>query len=100
MIYRLRFAERARDHLAAIHRWIAAAAGPQAADALVLALIDRCETLRESPFIGSPRDDIRPNLRTLSHRRRYTIGYRVDGDIVTVLGVIGRGQPIGSLVDR
>lgn len=37
---------------------------------------------------------------TIPHRRRFTIGYTVEGDTIVVLGVIGRGQQLGALVTR
>ena len=72
---------------------------PADRDAISDGLIERCLSLRDFPEHGSPRDDVRPGLRTLPHGRRYTIGYRVIGDRVIILGITGRGQPLGALVE-
>ena len=38
---------------------------PNAADRLLLRIDDKIQLLRESPGIGTPRDDIRPGFRML-----------------------------------
>lgn len=98
--HRVVFERRARDQLAAIEDWIAARTDRETATRIGDALIARCLALGTFPERGSPRDDVRPGLRTLAHDARYTIGYRVIGDRVVVLGVIGRGQPLDALVGR
>ena len=97
MKYELRFADSACDQLRTLHHWLAGVVDRGSADALVVALIDRCETLRDTPRLRTPRDDVRPGLRTIAFRRRYTIGYRVDGNVVTILGFVGRGQRLNIL---
>lgn len=95
---RVVYADRALGQLEAIRDWLAAEAGPDIARRIVRELLDRCDSLSDFPRRGTPHDAIRPGLRTLSHRRAFTIGYRVDGEIVTVLGFIGRGQRRDALV--
>jgi toxin ParE1/3/4 len=95
---RIDYENRALIQLESIRDWYTDKAGPEEAANIVRALFDRCESLAEFPHRGTPHDDIRPGLRTILHERRFTIGYRVDGAVVTVLGVIGRGQLIEALV--
>ena len=97
--YPVLFERRVQGQLAAIERWIAERADADTAARIRDELIDRCLTLAHFPERGSPRDDVRPGLRTLPHRRRYTIGYLFTGDRVVILGITGRGQPLGTLVD-
>lgn len=54
-------------------------------------------TLALFPHRGTPRDDLRPGLRTISIPRKATIAYVVSGRQVVVLHVIFRGQDIGRL---
>lgn len=89
---RVRFEARAVAQIADIRDWIAEKADAETADRIAENIIERCESLASFPHRGSPRDDIRPGLRTIPHRRRYTIGYRVVGDEVVVLGVRAAGQ--------
>ena len=98
--YSVLFERRARDQLAAIERWIAERAGADTARRIGDELIGRCLALASFPERGSPRDDVRPGLRTLAHRRRYTIGYVVTGERVVILGIIGRGLPLEALIER
>ena len=95
---RIEYEDRALVQLEAIRDWYAEKAGPEAAANIVRALFDRCDTLVDFPYRGTPHDDIRAGLRTIPHERRFTIGYRVDGGVVTVLGVTGRGQLLRVLV--
>lgn len=95
---KVRYEDRALVQIEAIHDWYAPLLGDANARTIVGELFDRCDTLAEFPRRGSPRDDIRPGVRTIPHRGMFTIGYRVDGDIVTILGVTGRGQSLDALV--
>lgn len=96
---KLQFSRRARDQLFAIEAWIAQRADRETAERVVDMLLDRCGSLTEFPDRGSPRDDVRPGLRTIPYRGRYTISYRVIGEQVIILGVTGRGQPLSELTD-
>jgi toxin ParE1/3/4 len=47
---------------------------------------------------GTPRDDIRPGLRTVPFRRRVTIVYAVAPEEVRVVGVFYAGQDFKALL--
>jgi len=48
--------------------WQCISRGNEAADDRLLLVIEtKTESLRDFPGIGTPRDDIRPGLRTLMH---------------------------------
>lgn len=70
------------------------------AEAYVEAILQRCFTLEAYASRGTPRDDIRPGLRTLVFRRQVTIAYAIEGDEVAVLGVGWRGQELKRLLAR
>lgn len=86
------FAPEAEAQLVAIHERIALAASPAIAQRFTEAIVARCESLDRLPRRGTPRDDLRPGLRTLSLRRRVMIAYAVEEKAVTILGVFYGGQ--------
>jgi toxin ParE1/3/4 len=49
-------------------------------------------SLRDFPMVGSPRDDLRPGLRTIGFRRRVTIVFVVKSTEVRIVGVFYGGQ--------
>jgi toxin ParE1/3/4 len=61
-------------------------------------IVDHCEKLGDFPKIGTPRDDIRPGLRTLSFRRRATIAYAVGPTTILILGVFYGGQDFETML--
>lgn len=92
MSFSLVFTPRARVQLAAIDDWLSHEASAEVASKFVGAIVERCEKLADFPHRGTPRDDIRPDARTIPFRRRATIAYIVDGEKVVILGVFYRGQ--------
>ena len=95
---RVRLAPEAEAQLLSIYRYIAAEASPEIARRYADAILDRCESLDSFPNRGTPRDDIRPGLRTIPFRRRVTIAFRVAADEVTILGIFSAGQDVGTLL--
>ncbi len=98
MIYRLTVTPEARDQLEAIYDYIAAAASRDIAQRFTDGIIDRLTKLADYPRIGTPRDDLRPGLRTLSHRRRVTIALVVEDATVVIIGFYYGGQDFESLL--
>lgn len=98
MRYRVSFSVEAKAQLANIYRYIALEASPAIADSFTGALVDQCEALNRFPLRGTPRNDVRPGLRTIAFRRRVTIAYFVADDQVMVLGFFYAGQDIGSMM--
>ena len=86
------FSPEARDDLAALYGWIAAAAHPQTA----LDYIERIEIYCHGMSIGSERgtrrDDIRPGLRIVTFERRVTIAFTVGAARVTILRLFYAGR--------
>ncbi|MDQ4420976.1 type II toxin-antitoxin system RelE/ParE family toxin [Sphingobium sp. DEHP117] len=70
MSHAVSFAPEAEAQLLALFRYIASEASTDIADRYVGAIIEQCEKLESFPLRGTPRDDIRPGLRTLAFRRR------------------------------
>lgn len=92
MTYRVAFSPESEEQLAALYRYIAAAASPTAAERYVNAIIDYCESLRTFPLRGTRRDDIRPGLRVTNYKGRAVIAFDVDEVLVSIIGVFYGGQ--------
>ncbi|TDX60789.1 toxin ParE1/3/4 [Methylosinus sp. sav-2] len=90
--YNVIFSPEAEAQLLAIYRWIAERATPSAAERFTGAIVDYCENLRSFPERGTCRDDLRPGLRTIGFRRRVTIAFAVEAEVVTIVGVFYGGQ--------
>lgn len=98
MAFAVLFAPEAEAQLIALFRYIAREASPEIADSYVGAIVAHCEKLADFPERGTPREDIRPGLRTISFRRRVTIAYAFDGTSVTIVGIFYGGQDFAALM--
>ncbi|MBX9716727.1 MAG: type II toxin-antitoxin system RelE/ParE family toxin [Burkholderiaceae bacterium] len=94
MSYTVVFAPQAEDQLAELYGYIAARASPATAERYTEAIVSLCEGLSEFPHRGTPRDDIRPGLRTTNHKGRTVIAFALDDASlhVSILGVYYGGQ--------
>ena len=98
MPWRIVVTPEARDQLDSIYGYIAEAASPAIAERFTSAIVDHLGALADHPHIGAPRDDLRPGLRTLTHRRRVTIAFVVEDATVVVIGFYYGGQDFEALV--
>ncbi len=92
MIYRVVFSPEAEKQLAALYRYIAAAASPDIAARYTEAIVTYCESLKTFPHRGTKRDDIRPGLRITNHKKRAVIAFAVDAEMVSIIGIFYGGQ--------
>ena len=98
MQYRVIFAPEALEQLAALYRYIAAAASPEIAERYTGAIIEYCESLQTFPQRGARRDDVRPGLRITNYKRRAVITFDVDADLVSIIGVFYGGQDYETIL--
>ncbi len=99
MSYRIVFTPEARDQLDQLHSYISAAADVETASRFADGIIDHITGLDEFPQRGTPRDDLRPGLRTLAWRRRVTIAFMVEKADVVVIGIFYGGRDFESLLE-
>ena len=97
-MFRIVFTPEARDQLDRLYAYIAAASDVDIASRFVDGVIDHIATLKEFPKRGTPRDDLRPGLRTLAWRRRVTIALVVEERDVVVIGIFYGGRDFESLL--
>lgn len=98
MRYRVVFAPEAQEQLAALYRYIAAAASPEIAERYTSAIVNYCESLQTFPHRGTRRDDIRPALRITNYKKRAVIAFDVDADTVSIIGVFYGGRDYETLL--
>jgi toxin ParE1/3/4 len=92
MPFNVVFAPEAEEQLRALYQYIAADASPEIAARYTEAIIAYCDGFQTFPHRGTPRDDIRPGLRTTNYKGRTVIAFDVDGDLVSIIGVFYGGQ--------
>lgn len=98
MVFRVTYAPEAEAQLVALYRYIAREASSDIAKRYTDAIVERCEKLDSFPRRGTPRDDIRPGLRTVSFRRNVKIAYKVNEDDVAILGIFFGGQDFETIL--
>lgn len=99
MQYTVVFAPEATEQLAALYVHISKAASPNVAANYTDAIVHTCEGLQNFPQRGTPRDDVRPGLRTTHHKKRTVIAYAIQTDRVIILGVFYGGQDFEQILD-
>lgn len=95
MSYTVLFSPEAEQQLAAIERYITAAAGSSVTAArYVDAIVTYCESLVTFPERGQRRDDLMPGLRITHYRGRAVIAFLVDAaaETLSIVGVFYGGQ--------
>ncbi|MFU8878700.1 MAG: type II toxin-antitoxin system RelE/ParE family toxin [Wenzhouxiangellaceae bacterium] len=95
---RVAYSPRAVAQLEALYRYIADDAGPRRAENFVGSIVAYCDGLENFPLRGTKRDDIRPGLRITGFRRRITMAFTVDDEVVTILGVFYGGQDYDAVL--
>jgi toxin ParE1/3/4 len=99
VIYDVVYTPRAQAHLIAIYDHIADNAGPEIARDYTRRLELTCQQLACFPARGTPRDDIRPGMRTTSYQRRAVIVFSIEGAAVVIHGVFHGGRSVEAAFD-
>ena len=90
--YVVAFTPEAEIQLAELYRYLATVASPEIADRYTSEIVQHCGSLQRSPNRGVKRDDIRPGLRIMGHKRRVVIAFEVGEAFVNIIGVYYGGQ--------
>ncbi|PZM13697.1 type II toxin-antitoxin system RelE/ParE family toxin [Rhizobium tubonense] len=96
MEYRIDFHPAAEQELADIYEYIADQSGATRAWNFVSGIRDHCTELTTFPERGTRRDDLRPGLRIIGHRRRVSIAFSVKNDSLRILGIFYAGRQISA----
>ena len=89
---RVTYSRRAIEQLESLYQYIADDSDPTRAMRFVGSIMEYCDGFVTFPQRGVKRDDIRPNLRLVSFRRRVTIAFSIDEECVNILGIYYGGQ--------
>jgi plasmid stabilization system protein ParE len=100
MMHRVVFAPEAESQLVALFFHIAAASSAEIATRYTDAIVEQCEGLKTFPMRGAQRDDVRPGLRIFGFRRRVSIAFEVNDDVVIILGIFYGGQDLESALEE
>ena len=96
--FRVDYSPTADRHLSEIESYIAREASPAIAMRYIDQIVKRCDSLAVFPRRGTPRDDLRPGLRTIAFRRRVTIAYLVEAERVVIVAIRYAGREIAELL--
>jgi toxin ParE1/3/4 len=98
--YAVVFTPEAEEQLAEIYRYIADHGSPDTALRYTTAIVDYCSAMKDFPYRGTQRDDIRPGLRTVSFRKSTIIAFAVDTPTmtVTIAGVFYGGRDYAEML--
>jgi toxin ParE1/3/4 len=97
--YAVVFTPEAEEQLVKLFSYIEENASAEIALRYTDAVVEHCESLGTLPHRGTPRDDIRPGLRTRPFRRRTVIAYTVETDRVSIIGVFHGGEDYESALE-
>ena len=98
MNFSVRFSPEAEQQLTSLYEFIATESSSRIAARYVEAVLTFCERLQIFPLRGSPRDDIRSGIRTISYKKRVLIAYTVEDNRVLILGIYYGGQDYEGLI--
>jgi plasmid stabilization system protein ParE len=98
MVYRIVFTPEARDQLHHLHSYIASAADAEIASRFADGILDHIAAWSEFPERGTPKEDLRPGMRTIAWRRRVTIAFVVEESDVVVIGTFYGGRDFETLL--
>lgn len=99
MQYTVIFTPEAEEQLAALYRYIAGAASPEIAERYTSAIVTYCESLQTFPHRGTCRDDVRPGLRITNYKKRAVIAFKVEAELVSIIGVFYGGQDYETILE-
>jgi toxin ParE1/3/4 len=94
------FAPEALTDLFELYDHIATVAGPVRARNYTDRIVATCRKLVVFPERGTPRDALRPGLRTTTYRRRVTIAFHVTATQVIIDRILYGGRDLPALFNE
>lgn len=91
------FAPEALTDLLELYDHIATSSGVERAHNYTDRIVATCRNLVTFPKRGTPRDDLRPGLRTTTYRRRVTIAFHITATQVVIDRVLYGGRDLPAL---
>lgn len=94
MNYKVQFSINAQADLRQISQYLHSQGGGRAAIAYVDSIIDYCLGFETFPARGMAHHDIQPGLRLVGYKRKATIAFRIEDNIVTIVRVFHGGRDV------
>lgn len=94
MSYRVIFGPQAAADLEDLLVYLAEEIGPVRARQYVGKIESYCLAFKTFPARGMQRDDIRTGIRLVGYRRKATIAFMIEGEIVTILRIFYGGRDV------
>jgi toxin ParE1/3/4 len=98
--YQVLFSPKAEKNLLSIFRYIARKSSESIASGYVRRLRDECLSLASLPNRGTLQSQLSDDVRTMGVGRSATIAFRIQQEVVTILGVHYRGRDVQRQLDR
>jgi len=92
MTYRVHLLPEAEDDLLHLYRYIAEAATPRIARQYIDRIRVFLASFSDFPERGTVRDEIEPGLRIVGFERRVSIAFKVQADMVVIIGIRYAGR--------
>ena len=94
------FAPEALTDLLELYDHIATSSGAERAHNYTDRIVATCRNLLTFPKRGTPRDDLRPGLRTTTYRRRVIIAFHITATHVVIDRIAYGGRDLSALFEE
>lgn len=94
MRYRVALSVEAIQDFADLYDCLLPEAGSRIAENYIFELHAYCMSFETFPERGARRDDLALGVRIVGYRRKATIAFRIDGDLVTIVRIFHRGRNV------
>ncbi|WJR67731.1 type II toxin-antitoxin system RelE/ParE family toxin [Neorhizobium sp. CSC1952] len=95
MRYTVVFDPAADLDLAELYDYLAPRAGRSVARRYIGQLVDYCTAFETFPARGTRHDDIGAGIRIVGFKRKASIVFRIDDDLVVIMRILHRGKSLG-----
>jgi plasmid stabilization system protein ParE len=99
MRYRVVFDPAANGDLAELYDYIAPKAGRAIARRYINELVGHCAAFETFPARGTTHDEFGPGIRVVGFKRKASIVFRIDADLVTIMRILHRGKSLTGADD-
>lgn len=96
MKYRIAFDPAADADLAELYDYIAVRAGRAVARRYINQIVNHCAGFEIFPQRGMRHDGLGFGVRIVGFKRKASIVFRIDDDLVTIMRILHRGKSLGE----
>jgi plasmid stabilization system protein ParE len=100
--YKVDYSDGALGDIEELAEYIAAESSKSISIRYIRTLTSACDSLATAPHRGTKRDELRPNMRIIGHKRAVTILFRIEEEkrLVVILGTAYGGRTIDRILER